>query len=851
MKKILCSLFLAVVSVLAVNAQVDNYSLKLTSEGNVTFNAMPELDGISSYTVQFWMNVAEWNEGAVVYSRGDDFKAALGKENELIFIVGTQKLIATSKDLAAGKWAQLTFLANDNAARVLVNGVECGKNSAVMTIPASLSPFVIGGGLNGRIDEFRVWKAELAADYDYFQNNTLNKFAPQWDDLVAYYKFDQNLCENVVDYKFKHHGIFSENGAEREIVTDNSEFKYYIAAAYTDFSRFFDRAIDRDKYLLANDLIVLGISSSSSGHLSLPYPNNPGVLQNAEYLAEFGGRKGVLSLNGEGVGMVVGKNALTPTDQYTFQTWIYLEEWTEGAYIFRKETADGKNGFSIRLGKENESKPGTGQIVVRVNGHDYASMATNPFAMNQWVHFGVRTYSQDMQIERTFEFMFNGIAFFGANGQCGTEKESWLPAGVDDVDAVVGENLKAKLDDTAIWHMSRDRFAMQSDMESGLPMPDFDVVLTAGIMQKVNSFWNYDNAEDPGYDYYSYKHFLSIMRSAYENHRGFKIRMSVSGHEGWENTFADANKRKIIAQDLAEISKEFDGVDLDFEWTYSTAGWNNYGLLTEEIRKLLPEGKIFTVSPHYVTYAFPTKYMPNVDYFTFQIYGPAKNNFTWNTYLDAFRRFTGHGYPNDKILMSFATTTSRGYDANGKEIASAAPIGVRNNLLEGNYTPDMDSALDAQGLTRYFTGYNQSYERAKHARDNKLAGIFYWDMGNDVKTNHKYSLVKAASFAINSNVDTLVTKVDMNPGAVEMLPNENGKGCLRVYPNPVDNQLTIHLPSGESCQSLEVFNATGVCVLRNDNFEKILDVSAIHSGMYVLSVQTTSGKMYTNKFMKR
>ena len=48
MKKILCSLFLAVVSVLAVNAQVDNYSLKLTSEGNVTFNVMPELDGISS-----------------------------------------------------------------------------------------------------------------------------------------------------------------------------------------------------------------------------------------------------------------------------------------------------------------------------------------------------------------------------------------------------------------------------------------------------------------------------------------------------------------------------------------------------------------------------------------------------------------------------------------------------------------------------------------------------------------------------------------------------------------------------------------------------------------------------------
>ena len=84
-----------------------------------------------------------------------------------------------------------------------------------------------------------------------------------------------------------------------------------------------------------------------------------------------------------------------------------------------------------------------------------------------------------------------------------------------------------------------------------------------------------------------------------------------------------------------------------------------------------------------------------------------------------------------------------------------------------------------------------------------------------------------------------------------LLPNENGKGSLKVYPNPVDNQLTILLPNGESCQSLEVYNATGVCVLRDDNYEKSLDVSAIHSGMYVLSVQTTSGKTYTNKFMKR
>lgn len=851
MKKIICSFLVAAASAMVVNAQVENYSLKLTQEGSVTFNAMPELDGITSYTVQFWLNASEWVEGAVIYSRGDGFKASLGKAKEINFFVGEQIIVAKSDDLVAGNWSQLTFIATDNGQTVLVNGTACVTTTSAVTIPASSSPFILGGGFAGRIDEFRVWKAELSEEYEYFRNNTLNKFAPQWDELVAYYKFDQNLCENVVDYKFKHHGTFSANGAEREIVTDNSNFKYYIAAAYTDFSRFFDRAIDRDKYLLANDVIVLGISSSSSGHLSLPYPYNHGQLNNAEYLDEFEGRKGVLSLSGEGAGMVVGKNAMKPTDQHTFQTWIYLEEWTEGAFIFKKETADGSNGYSIRLGKESTTKPGTGQLIVRVNGHDYASQPVNPFTVNKWCHFGVRTYSQDMQIERTFEFIFDGIAFFGANGQCGTEKESWMPAGVEDVDAVIGENLKAKLDETAIWHLSRDRFALQSDMADGLPMPDFDVVLTAATMHSANSYWNYDKADDPGYDLYSYKHFLSIMRSAYDNHRGFKIRMSVAGHEGWEGTFADANKRIIIAEDLAEIAKEFDGVDLDFEWTYSTVGWENYGKLSEEIRKRLPEGKIFTISPHYVTWKFPTNYMSNVDYFTFQIYGPQKNNFTWNTYLDAFNRFTSHGYPNDKILMSFATTTSRGYDANGNEITSAAPIGVRNNLLEDGYEPDMDSTVDDNGMTRYFTGYNQSYNRAKHARDNKLAGIFYWDMGNDVKTNHKYSLVKAASFAINSNVDTLVTEVDMNPSSLEDISVSGKDKGMTVFPNPVKEKLNIILNDGDGCQSVELFNATGMCVFSDNSCSQDIDLSTLNAGTYVLTVHSKSGKVFTEKITKR
>ena len=189
-------------------------------------------------------------------------------------------------------------------------------------------------------------------------------------------------------------------------------------------------------------------------------------------------------------------------------------------------------------------------------------------------------------------------------------------------------------------------------------------------------------------------------------------------------------------------------IDTTSEWCYSTDCFNNYGLLLDEIKAVLPADKILAVSPHKVSYAFDKKYMDNCDFFTFQIYGPDKGLFTLNSYKEAYDMFLRQGYPKGKMVLSYACTTSGGY-LDG--VRKTATIGVRDSLLEGDYTPDQNEGFDGTYM-RYFTGFNQTYERSKFVRDNDLKGIFYWDMGNDVATNHKYSLVKASSFAINSNV---------------------------------------------------------------------------------------------------
>ena len=861
MKKLLCALALIVGFVPGMLAQVDNYSLRLTPEGSVNVYQFPELNDLSTYTIQFWINVDTWEENALIYNRGGDFSASLGAAGTINFKSGSTTLPATSTGLAARTWAQVTMIAGEDGARVLINGEEAGSTATAMTIPTSEADLVIGGGINGRLDEFRIWKAELSGEahdsgYQYFIYNTLNKYAPQWSDLVAYYKFDQNLCDNVVDYTFtNHNGSFSAEGANREVVTDNDKFKYYYVGAYCDFSRFFDRGetVTRDKYLLANDIIVIGIESYSDGHLKLMYPYSEGELVNAEYMPEWEGRTGVLSLDGTGQGMNVGKETMNPTDKWTFHTWIYIEKWTPGAYILKKESADNLNGVSIRLG---ETPGEAGQLIVRCNGQDFP-MATNTataISTGKWCHIGVYANVQNAnQLERTFTFVVDGNQAFGVKGSCGSELVSYTPSGVDNVDAIIGENLKAKLDETAIWDDSFSRNEIYSYGTGGCPLPALGRSVTAQTMFSANGYWKYDDAENPGYDYFSSKYYLGIMRSAYEGYRGYKIRVSVKGHDGWQTTISNAEKRRIFAADLAEISKELDGVELDLEWCNDVSCWNNYGLLLDEIKDVLPADKVFAISPHRVSYGLPTQYMDNCDFYTFQIYGPQKVNFTMSAYESSYNSFITQGYPAEKIVMSYATTTSKGWKGNTEQ--NAAPIGVINGLLDGDYTPDKNEAVDASGLTRYFTGFNQTYDRTKFAREKGLKGIFYWDMGNDVPMEHKYNLTVASSYALNSNVDTVVTHVNVYPAGVELVERDakaDNNTSINIYPNPSHNGIvTMAVPAGETAYRVSVYDAQGVCKIQRETSETTLSVDELEAGVYFVSVLTRHGNTYTGRLIKK
>ena len=503
MTRYLFSTLLLLILPLLTFAQVDNYSVKFNQTGSVNLGSIADLNEQSSYTLQFWMNPSAWTEGAVILKRGvgtEKWAVELGTTNELVFSAGAETVRMTSPKLSANNWNQITLVNNDGQVKIYLNNELTESTTSAFKIPTSSDELILGGNLfEGRIDELRIWRVAIEDTFFHLWRNTLNKHHPQYDDLVAYYKFDQNLSPDVVDYKLQYHGAFSSTGAERELVNDNPHFKYRKAVAYTTFQRWADRQIDSDKYLLVNDLIILGIQPASDGSVTLPFPYSEGTVTNGGYLASYKGRDGVLSLNGAGSFMDVGTKVLNSSVRYSFSSWIYLEEWTEGAFIFKKEKSD-TEGFSIRLGDEDKKR-----IIIRVNGVEYSRI--NQMKVNEWIHVGVAAYSTTKN--QVYQTTFNGVTSYATNNT--QEENNYLISGLENTHAFIGLDLNAKFDETVMWNDFRSEGNMQQAM-TYTPMPDSETLVEASTLNIVDGYWDYNNPDNVGYDSYSAKHFIALMR---------------------------------------------------------------------------------------------------------------------------------------------------------------------------------------------------------------------------------------------------------------------------------------------------------------------------------------------------
>ena len=825
-------------SALSANAQVDNCCLRLAQNARVDCGAMTEMNSLSEYTIQLWLNPDTWTKGASLLAVGSDISLKLGSEGTVEAKLGASSVSITDGNLRVGQWTQLTIVVDNGQCKALVNGKGVCEAAGDYAMPAGCGELALGGGYSGRIDEVRLWSTALGEEHDYYIHNTLNKWMPEADHLLVYYKFDQDRCTDIVDYKplfdtgvqYNHHASMP-HGASRETVTDNQGLPYLLCGSYLSNNRFYDRGVKSDQYLLANDIIILGIKSYSDGHLEYATPNNHATFSGCKWLKEFEGRTGVVALDGTGC-MTTTRNTLKPevdaygNASYTFETWLYLDEWTEGAYIVRKQTDDGQHGFSISLGNED-----TKQVIVTVNGKKFINTRSMP--VGRWVHFAVTVYAGGT-VGKTFMFAYDGKAKFGSDN-LSDESTDYTPTGADDCVAFIGERLKGKLDGTAAWSRRFGIDELKNHMD-GLPMPAVGKVQTAEVIASGQSYYTYDREDNPGFDSYSQDHWLEMIRGVFKGYRGASVRISVESHNGWQTTISDAGRRKTFASDLARLSEPYDGVELDLEWMDGKQ--TNLGLLADEIRAALPAGKTFMISCHaYGAYQFPNAKMGNVDGFTFQQYGPQKTFFSYDNFTSSARNFINYGFPKDKIYLSYSTTTSQAYNASDQRVGAIA--GYRGLMDVEGFDPT-DESLGGKAMMNgnyyYFMSPKQVYDRAKYVVDNNLQGIFYWDMGNDVATDNPLSLVRNVSYALNSNVDPLVESVTINhPTGIASLVA--GETASIAYDSATQ---TATVNGGGKALSMSVCSMDGSVVKRV--FASRISLCDVPSGCYVLKADLGGGR---------
>lgn len=747
-------LLLLLLFAFSAQAQVDNYCLRFSSaDGVVNLGRIADASFQRRYTLQFWLCPDEWTLGGAVVRCGK-FSIKMGREHTLVVNDGREELLVASDALRANTWAHVTLRADGAETRVDVNNLEVLRYPAVLNYPAALSSTWLGGRYKGRIDEFRVWDYALPTDYDSFWRTTLNDLNPFWDHLVGYWKMDQERCPHLVDYAGRHHGTFASSGVTKEKVTDNARFKYLYSLAYGNLERYCDRTIDRAHYRLSNHICIIAAHLNSvDGHVYPDLSNEEATLRpesGAQHLAEHQGRKGVLALPKGGF-FTAPWGILDGATAYTIETWLMIDAWTDGGYIFRKETADGSQGISLRLGSESDHT-----LIVRCNGTDFLYPGVG--RVGEWMHVGVCLGDKSSAAD-IIRFTIDGLRLAPANAAAITPAAVSTALTYQGTPIHFGLDLAMKLDDTMIFNSNRKA---EDDMKE-VPLPSPERAMWYDQIAHHLACYSYDHPQRLTLDAFSVPGLFYRMRSYSEGMRGVKYILGVAGNN-FQSWFSKPDERGRIADEITAIAKDevFDGIDLDFEWPsqlpFSTE-WEDYAHVCEALHwRLLKYGKTKSISPHYVSCRFPVSgYQQYVDYFNFQVYD-RKDLFTTDGFDAARQLFEAYNFPKAKTILSYATTTTEGY--NGGSVDKNCPPQAYRYLYpsDGSYNPALNY-MSSGGRDYWLNSYNQVIWRAKYIVDHDLGGIMYWDMGGDLPSSHKHSFARAASFHINSNVEPLVESV--------------------------------------------------------------------------------------------
>ena len=770
MKRIITFLCFIVLPYLG-HGQVVNKAVSFTGAltSKASFGNITELNHASKFTFEAWVYIDTWKQNSFIFCKGivENKKIAMqlgaASKKRLYFYIGNKYVVSDNSEISVGQWHHIAVVYDGMQSAYHMISVLIDKtpvslaysgNDGILpsATPSTNVGFELGRGFAGKIDEVRLWNISLTPD-ELDLTNTISRYHPLYKHLVSYWRMDQNEGKAVTDNKLNYPGFI--NNASFVIVKDNPDFEYKIVSTYIRPNFFESGLISDESILNNNDIIYMTGNPCANGDLFFESPANNGTLKDARYLHDFSGRDGIISFSGNGSSLNCGKDLLntatTGIPSFTFSSWVYIDKWITGSYIFKKYSS-ALNTIDLQLGNES-----TSSLIFHIASGSENDVTLNNSGLTpgQWHHIAI-AYQGNACAYQQVKIFVDGLV---QSSLIYKNADGLLPANGSFIhsDLELGVNFSGKLDETSINLLSLNQQEIQK-------LKNNTIIVNSINESKTVAYWKYDDPQLPGKNYRSWLVPLDKLKQILSGHPGVKLRLGLSGGNWKEMSKSDLTRRNFAGNVKKALkNNKLDGVDLDFEWCENDEQWTNYSNTILAIKDSLPANCTFTVTLHPLYFKINQAAIAAVDYVSIQSYGPRPVRFPYDQFVKDVNSAIAYGYPRNKLIMGmpFYGTSSDNtrFTTSYRNIVSHNPTlnpEVDEVELDVNTVTGFGCNATQQTLSKNitFNGQQTIINKTRFVLNQHLAGVMYWDLATDVNYAEKLSLLRGLNTVVNANIDS-------------------------------------------------------------------------------------------------
>lgn len=465
-----------------------------------------------------------------------------------------------------------------------------------------------------------------------------------------------------------------------------------------------------------NDLIFMTASPYANGDIYFETPDNTATFsEGATSVDEFKGKKGVMAFNGQGemnAGYGLLNSATQGVNQFTFATWLYIDEWTNGATLFAK-TGNANEKVTLTLGQN----PGTLAFCI---DDQTATLTNSKLATGEWMHIAM-TYGN----KGTLHLYVNGEEAPNSSTTIGKERVTFMQT-----ETKLGKGLKGYMEETYFNFLPLGGGDIRTVMKANGNLP-----YSSWNMCKTQAYWTFDTT-NPSKDDHTWVSILNDVRS--KLNPGIKLRIGIASG-GWQAMCNSPQARQKFAENVKKVLETYrlDGVDLDFEWPANNeSAFNTYNQTVIALRNTIGYDYTFSVSLHPVSYKMSLDAAKVVDFISIQAYGPSPERFPYDRFVADTQLILDWGFPKDKIVMG---VPFYGVTKDGSKSTEA----YWSFVQEGLVTSTAQSEVTYKNKLFIYDSVDAIRKKTKYTMDQGLAGMMSWDLATDVTLSHEYSLLRA------------------------------------------------------------------------------------------------------------